>query len=74
MKFPPPTGPAPVSGHDHVKVFVGVHPDSVTGAVQFAAPLSQELAVQSKDADETTIVFGNINHIIVVYAEKRRAD
>ena len=62
--------------HD-IEVAVRVDPDPVTGAHarnRPVAPARQPLAVEGQDADPAAIVLGDVDGVVIVDVEERRAD
>ena len=68
-----PGTPPRARAHD-VEVPPRVAPDAVAGAEARVAPLGQPLALEREDADEPAVVLGDVDDVVGVHVEDRRAD
>src|SRR5271167_503418 len=66
---------SPLAGLHDTEVAVRVDPDPMTGTMDRAiAPACQALAVEGQNTDPAAIVLGDVDDVVIVDIEERRAD
>src|SRR5438128_877499 len=64
----------PIAGLHAVAVLLGIPTNTMDRSVKRRAPTGQAFPIQGQDTDHATVMFRNINDILIVDIEERRSD